>query len=85
MPEHKRDKILSETMFIFIPLAHRLGLYSVKSEMENIWLRYKEPEDFKAITERIGGKIGVESDGEGHGSTFWIWIPCEVKAEKENA
>ena len=30
MPEHKRDKILSETMFIFIPLAHRLGLYSVK-------------------------------------------------------
>ena len=34
MPEHKRDKILSETMFIFIPLAHRLGLYGVKSEME---------------------------------------------------
>ncbi len=42
MPEHKRDKILSETMFIFIPLAHRLGLYSIKSELENIWLRYKE-------------------------------------------
>ncbi|MBO4447154.1 MAG: bifunctional (p)ppGpp synthetase/guanosine-3',5'-bis(diphosphate) 3'-pyrophosphohydrolase, partial [Bacteroidales bacterium] len=39
MPEHKRDKILSETMFIFIPLAHRLGLYGVKSEMENIWLK----------------------------------------------
>ena len=36
MPEHKRDKILSETMFIFIPLAHRLGLYSIKSELENI-------------------------------------------------
>jgi GTP pyrophosphokinase len=57
MPEHKRDKILSETMFIFIPLAHRLGLYSVKSEMENIWLRFKEPEDFKSITERIRGNI----------------------------
>ena len=41
MPEFKRDKILSETMFIFIPLAHRLGLYEIKSEMENIWLRYK--------------------------------------------
>ena len=38
MPEYKRDKILSETMFIFIPLAHRLGLYEMKSEMENIWL-----------------------------------------------
>nr|MCR5351926.1 TGS domain-containing protein [Bacteroidales bacterium] len=57
MPEHKRDKILSETMFIFIPLAHRLGLYSVKSEMENIWLRYKEPEDFRSITDRIRGNI----------------------------
>ena len=46
MPEHKRDKILSETMFVFIPLAHRLGLYGIKSEMEDIWLRYKEPEAF---------------------------------------
>ena len=57
MPEHKRDKILSETMFIFIPLAHRLGLYSVKSEMENIWLRYKEPEDYRRISERIKGNV----------------------------
>ena len=57
MPEHKRDKILSETMFIFIPLAHRLGLYSVKSEMENIWLRYKEPEDYRRISDRIKGNI----------------------------
>ncbi|MBQ7195398.1 MAG: bifunctional (p)ppGpp synthetase/guanosine-3',5'-bis(diphosphate) 3'-pyrophosphohydrolase [Bacteroidales bacterium] len=53
MPEHKRDKILSETMFIFIPLAHRLGLYEVKSEMENIWLRYKEPDAFRDISHRI--------------------------------
>ncbi len=50
MPEYKRDKILSETMFIFIPLAHRLGLYEIKSEMENIWLKYKEPDAFKEIT-----------------------------------
>ena len=57
MPEHKRDKILSETMFIFIPLAHRLGLYSIKSEMENIWLRYKEPDAYKEIRERIERRI----------------------------
>ncbi len=57
MPEHKRDKILSETMFIFIPLAHRLGLYGVKSEMENIWLKYKEPEEYKEITEKINRNI----------------------------
>ena len=53
MPEHKRDKILSETMFIFIPLAHRLGLYSIKTEMENIWLRFKEPEAYEDIKTRI--------------------------------
>ena len=57
MPEHKRDKILSETMFIFIPLAHRLGLYGIKTEMEDIWLRYKEPEAFNDITEKINKNI----------------------------
>ena len=57
MPEHKRDKILSETMFVFIPLAHRLGLYSVKSEMEDIWLKYKEPEAYNSITTQINRNI----------------------------
>jgi GTP pyrophosphokinase len=57
MPEYKRDKILSETMFIFIPLAHRLGLYEVKSEMEDIWLRYKEPEAFQKISARIDKNV----------------------------
>lgn len=57
MPEHKREKILSETMFIFIPLAHRLGLYSIKSEMENIWLRYKEPEAYNDISARISQNV----------------------------
>ncbi len=59
MPEHKRDKILSETMFIFIPLAHRLGLYAVKSEMENIWLKYKEPEEYQIITEKISSNTAA--------------------------
>lgn len=53
MPEYKRDKILSETMYIFIPLAHRLGLFSIKSEMENIWLRFKEPEAYTHIVSMI--------------------------------
>ena len=57
MPEHKRDKILSETMFVFIPLAHRLGLYSVKSELENIWLRYKEPDAYREIDAKINRNI----------------------------
>jgi signal transduction histidine kinase len=36
----------------------------------------------KTIAERTGGKIGVDSEGEGQGSTFWIWIPCEEISEK---
>ncbi len=63
MPEHKRDKILSETMFVFIPLAHRLGLYGVKSEMEDIWLRYKEPEAFNEITTKINRNV-IDKDKE---------------------
>lgn len=61
MPEHKRDKILSETMFIFIPLAHRLGLYGIKSELENIWLKYKEPEAYEDIKTRIGHSVAEKS------------------------
>ena len=61
MPEHKRDKVLSETMFIFIPLAHRLGLYEVKSEMENIWLKYKEPDAYREISQRIDESV-VDKD-----------------------
>lgn len=61
MPEYKRDKILSETMFIFIPLAHRLGLYEIKSEMENIWLKYKEPDAYKEIS----GLINTNLSGRG--------------------
>jgi GTP pyrophosphokinase len=53
MPERKQDKILSETMYIFIPLAHRLGLYSIKSEMENIWLKFRQPEEYNQISQRI--------------------------------
>jgi len=62
LPEYKRDKILSETMFIFIPLAHRLGLYEVKTEMENIWLRYREPEAYADIIQRINKNL--ENEGK---------------------
>ncbi|MCL1973315.1 MAG: RelA/SpoT family protein, partial [Bacteroidetes bacterium] len=53
MPEYKRTKILSETMYIFIPLAHRLGLYAIKSEMENIWFSYSLPEEHTLIQEKL--------------------------------
>ena len=45
--------MLAEAKGIFIPLAHRLGLYTVKSEFENIWLKYKQPESYAEIESRI--------------------------------
>ena len=77
MPEHKRDKILSETMFVFIPLAHRLGLYGVKSEMEDIWLRYKEPDAFNDITARINKDL---SDKEKEINDFIAPIQSALEA-----
>ena len=77
MPEHKRDKILSETMFIFIPLAHRLGLYGIKSELENIWLRYKEPEAYEEIKARIDKNI----EDKGAEMTEFV-VPIEEALEK---
>ncbi|MBQ0094110.1 MAG: bifunctional (p)ppGpp synthetase/guanosine-3',5'-bis(diphosphate) 3'-pyrophosphohydrolase, partial [Bacteroidales bacterium] len=59
MPEYKRDKILAETMYIFIPLANRLGFYAVKSEMENIFLKYTEPEAYNDISNRINENVKV--------------------------
>ena len=57
MPQYKKDKILSETMYIYIPLAHRLGLYSIKSEMENIWLQYTLPAKYDEIQNKINATI----------------------------
>ena len=76
MPEHKRDKILSETMFIFIPLAHRLGLYEVKSEMENIWLRYKEPDAYNDISAKINRNL---TDKEKEINEFIIPVEAALK------
>lgn len=63
MPEYKMDKILSETMYLFAPLAHRLGLYAIKSEMENIWLKFREPEAYKDIEARLEN-IAKTREGE---------------------
>ncbi len=53
MPEHKQYKIASETIFLYAPLAHRLGLYAIKSEMEDLYLRYTEREKYEEILRKV--------------------------------
>ena len=62
MPEHKRAKILSETMYIFVPLAHRLGLYAIKSEMEDIWFQYTLPEEYAYVQDKLSILTAVRND-----------------------
>jgi guanosine-3',5'-bis(diphosphate) 3'-pyrophosphohydrolase len=53
MPDHKQVKIASETLYIYAPLAHRLGLYNIKTELEDLGLKYTEPDVFSSIVDKI--------------------------------
>ena len=53
MPPHKQMKITSETIYLFAPLAYRLGLFAIKSELEDLSLKYRFPEDYKQIEAKI--------------------------------
>ena len=53
MPPEKQIKIASETLYIYAPIAHRIGLYDVKSELEDLGLKYTEPDMFKDIKNKI--------------------------------
>lgn len=52
-PKLSRERKILETMMLYIPLAHQLGLYNIKSEMEDIYFRYAEPEQYRAITNKL--------------------------------
>jgi GTP diphosphokinase / guanosine-3',5'-bis(diphosphate) 3'-diphosphatase len=53
MPAQKQLKISYETLYLFAPLAHRLGLYAIKSELEDLSLKYTEPEIYQSISLKI--------------------------------
>lgn len=53
MPEYKQVKIASETLYIYAPLAHRIGMFNIKTELEDLSLKYTEPQRFDAIKNKI--------------------------------
>lgn len=53
MRSDKQEKIASETLYIYAPLAHRIGLYNIKSELEDLGLKYTEPEVYYDILTRM--------------------------------
>ena len=52
-PKSSREQKILETLMLYIPLAHQLGLYNIKRELEDIYFRYADPEQYRAITNKL--------------------------------
>jgi GTP diphosphokinase / guanosine-3',5'-bis(diphosphate) 3'-diphosphatase len=53
MPEHKKMKVAGETIFLYAPLAHRLGLYAIKSELEDLSFKFRQPQIYEEISSKL--------------------------------
>ncbi|HRB70224.1 MAG TPA: RelA/SpoT family protein [Flavobacterium sp.] len=53
MADYKQAKIASETLYIYAPLAHRLGLYNIKTQLEDLGLKYTEPDVYQDIVSKM--------------------------------
>lgn len=61
MRADKQQKIASETLYLYAPLSHRLGLYNIKSELEDLCLKYKEPEVYGEIERSLAKSKAVRT------------------------
>ncbi len=53
MPEHKKMKMAGETIFLYAPLAHRLGLFAIKSELEDLSFKFRQPQIYEEIASKL--------------------------------
>ncbi|OFY45420.1 MAG: GTP pyrophosphokinase [Bacteroidetes bacterium GWF2_49_14] len=78
LPRKKQIKIASETIYIYAPLAHRLGLYIIKTELEDLSLKYKNPEVYMDLANKINHSEKISS----HFINKFI-EPVRLKLEEE--
>ncbi|MDA3779067.1 MAG: RelA/SpoT family protein, partial [Bacteroidales bacterium] len=57
MPLNKQLKVAGETIYIYVPLAYRLGLYTIKSELEDLSIKFRHPEEYKIISSKLIGNL----------------------------
>ena len=79
MPEYKQVKIASETLYIYAPLAHRIGLYNVKTELEDLSLKYTEPKRYESIKLKIEETKGAQKSFI---KTFSKFLKYELSKER---
>ena len=77
-PSRSRQQKLLETLMLYIPLAHQLGLYNMKREMEDIYLKWAEPQEYKNITQKLKA---TEKDRERLSAEFIE--PLKIKLDSE--
>ncbi len=76
-PPNKQYKIAGETLYIYAPLAHRLGLYKIKSELENLSFRFEHPEEFASIKAKL-----ASTEASRHDLFDEFIVPIEEELQK---
>lgn len=82
LPEDKIKKTADETLEIFAPLAHRLGMYQIKAELEDLSFFYKMPDEYKKLQNAVSEKIAT---GEIHMQNIISRLEKELKKENIQA
>lgn len=81
MRPDKQKKIAAETVYIYAPLAHRLGFYTIKSELEDLSLKYNMPEIYHEISEKL---LVAKEEREKYVQEFIDQVSQRLKEEKLN-
>ncbi|MDC0001225.1 RelA/SpoT family protein [Flavobacteriaceae bacterium] len=79
MPEYKQVKIASETLYIYAPLAHRIGLYNIKTELEDLSLKYTDSNRYASIKKHMDESVNSQKN---YINSFSKFISLELKKER---